>query len=352
MFSKLVIENKKPSKKDIIDAIEHASEIFDIKKEKFQNAKIKFIGNLSVKEIGQYDDLSSWLELSPDDYDDYESYRGKDWEQKSKQWNTEGIPPVVVVTTPQGSIVGDGRGRINFANMRNFKIPTWELIVENNSSINEKTIISRFNELFDYYKSLNVYAKDQILGIVVDDLRQEFENFLVKGKTSGSTRKVFIFNDVVVKFAPSIYGTTNNKKEINNAICLDELAPKIIDYDKENYYWLIMEKVENNLDKVKILVMNLFPNLIKFDFFGEPFDIENAHQNAYDEDLGIQKIAHEFFKDSAYHRLAKGASEEGKEWLDSFVNGVEKCKFDTYDLSDFNWGIGLKTGRLIPLDLG
>lgn len=239
-----------------------------------------------------------------------------------------------------------------------------ELVIENKKpskkdianvieqTINEKSIISRFDELFDYYKSLNVYAKDQILGIVADDLRQEFEKFLVKGETSGTTRKVFVFDNVVVKIAPSINGAFNNKKEVNNATCLGDLAPKIIDYDKENYFWLVMEKVENDLDKVKILAMKLFPNLIKFDLFSEPFDVNNDHQSDYGDDFGVQKISHSIDKDSAYQRLIAGASEEGKRWLDSFKDGVEKCKFDTYDLADFNWGIGLKTGRLIPLDLG
>lgn len=212
----------------------------------------------------------------------------------------------------------------------------WMHLSENNSFINEKTIISRFNELFDYYKSLNVYAKDQILGIVADDLRQEFEKFLVKGETSGSTRIVFIFDDVVIKIAPLTYGTINNKKEVENATCLGDLAPKIIDYDKENYYWLVMEKVENNLGKVKILAMKLFPNLIKFDLFSEPFEPANAHQDAFDDNYGIQKISHPYFNDSAYQRLMAGASEEGKEWLNSFKGGVERCKFDTYDLFDFN----------------
>lgn len=43
------------------------------------------------------------------------------------QWKKTGIPPIVVVKTNQETVIGDGRGRINFTHMMGMKVPTWML---------------------------------------------------------------------------------------------------------------------------------------------------------------------------------------------------------------------------------
>lgn len=524
MFSKFVfIENQKqPSKQDILDAINHASEVFDIEKQKFNKTKLRFLGNLSLIELNKYDDLNSWLELSPDDSNNYASYRGHDWEERSKKWNIEGIPPVIIVTSSKGSVVGDGRGRINFANMHNLKVPTWELVVETNKEIKpskkllllvhpdivfemdfdvaqryykaieddigrfdhvivhlfysdrvldaarnlgwgeakqnlyknflkllkrdanvvlhdskfsasfqhelpfylidnpgttiyfaggykdlcvkltEKALDEKLGDIIkatdtkttcykpllvnyrqenwihvseninqdlpkknqiksykdileDFYKVLKELTSDKRLsqderlyGLALSEIKETYRNYHVKtlGLTTGSTREVFILDDVVLKFNKRI--GIENKKEIDNATCLGILAPKIIDYEQEYYRWLAIEKVDNDLETVKQAALRLFPHLKVYDLFGEPFTSEQPNlDNVY----SVQNLSHHTYGDRAYERLAKAASAEGKEWLDAFVQAVKKCKFNTYDLSDFNWGVSLKTRRLIPLDL-
>lgn len=121
-------ELAKPSKRDLLDALDHASSVLnDDQPLSLDEFELNFIGLLSVGELKNYDDVDPWLDLSPDDKGDYGSFRGPEWEERSKTWAAQGIPPIVIVSTANGTVVGDGRGRINYANMMGMKVPTWEL---------------------------------------------------------------------------------------------------------------------------------------------------------------------------------------------------------------------------------
>jgi len=121
-------ELRKPSEEDLYDALEHASSVLnDDQPLRLDQFKLKFLGNLSIKQLSHYDDISSWLDLTSDDKGDYTSFRGPEWSARAKTWASKGIPPVVIVSTANGTVVGDGRGRINYANMMGVKVPTWEL---------------------------------------------------------------------------------------------------------------------------------------------------------------------------------------------------------------------------------
>ena len=124
----------KPSNRDIQDALEHAAGTFDTELNP-SDFTLDFLGNLTVDQLRNYDDVNAWLDLSPDDRDDYSSFRGNEWQQRSQQWLKTGIPPIIVVSTSDGTVIGDGRGRVNFANMLGIKLPTWEL--KQNDSLDE-----------------------------------------------------------------------------------------------------------------------------------------------------------------------------------------------------------------------
>lgn len=147
----------KPSKRDLLDALDHASSVLnDDEQLSLDQFELKFLGNLSVDQLKNYDDIDPWLDLSSDDKGDYSSFRGSEWQQRSKSWQSQGIPPIVIVSTANGTVVGDGRGRINYANMMGMKVPTWEL-----SQIDELDEADSNTEFQDEYLSPNqIYDGD------------------------------------------------------------------------------------------------------------------------------------------------------------------------------------------------
>lgn len=113
----------KPSPQHIQDAIEHASQ-FDKQFSRYDFA-LKYEGYLTVDEIGEFDDLSSWVEVeSPEDLEDF---RGGSFNREPQD-----MPPIILITTPYegtcGTQVGDGRGRVNFAIAHNLRLYVWHLI--------------------------------------------------------------------------------------------------------------------------------------------------------------------------------------------------------------------------------
>jgi len=100
---------------DIDAALEHMSD-FEVDLNK---------GNISVTEplmipmrdLGEYDDLSSWLELdSGADEQDVRSFRGPRWAERAERWaSPQQMPPIVIVEAPNAVAIADGRGRVNYA---------------------------------------------------------------------------------------------------------------------------------------------------------------------------------------------------------------------------------------------
>jgi hypothetical protein len=118
-----------PKKEDLLDAIEHANhygEDWSLK-----DFTLKFEGMYDIEDLYEFDDLSAWLETEEDDEESLEDFRGEAWAMMAKRWG-KNIPPIVVITAPsEGSLytrIGDGRGRINYANVYGYKLPVWHLI--------------------------------------------------------------------------------------------------------------------------------------------------------------------------------------------------------------------------------
>jgi GNAT superfamily N-acetyltransferase len=80
---------------------------------------------VSLKELGIYDDLSSWPEWRHGDLKELDeqdrvlelhSFRGAAWAKRAVQWTPRTVPPIVVVTLRNGdTAIGDGRGRVSYA---------------------------------------------------------------------------------------------------------------------------------------------------------------------------------------------------------------------------------------------
>jgi hypothetical protein len=123
------VESQRPPKaSDVDDAIETAMETYpeefsdDTSRSDFE---LNYLGMLSVDDLKQYDDIDSWME-DVEDEDELKSFRGERWKKLSDTWgNTP--PPIVVVTGDNFSMVGDGRGRVTYANYKKIPLEVWEL---------------------------------------------------------------------------------------------------------------------------------------------------------------------------------------------------------------------------------
>lgn len=120
----LEISPPKPQHANIMDAISHA----DINDTNWKPVDFifKYEGYLSISELHQFDDLSGWLEANS--VEDLETYRDGAWNNKPHD-----VPPIIIITAPNEENVcytqiGDGRGRVNYANVHKLKLHVWHLI--------------------------------------------------------------------------------------------------------------------------------------------------------------------------------------------------------------------------------
>jgi hypothetical protein len=114
-----------PRRDNIRDAIEHA----DINGQGWRPSDfaLSYVGHLSVDQIGEFDDLSSWLET--DDESDVDGFRDGSFAGRP---SADALPPIIVITAPdEGTChtqIGDGRGRVNYAHAMNLKLHVWHLV--------------------------------------------------------------------------------------------------------------------------------------------------------------------------------------------------------------------------------
>lgn len=116
------------SQADIADALEHADDFLpdDVHPTDFDISKTV----MSIEDLDYYDDLSAWVEVDDDELKDATRQEVIDWAKgyrpgfggtyefshtAAQVFDTGEIPPIVIVDTPSGTTIGDGRGRVNLA---------------------------------------------------------------------------------------------------------------------------------------------------------------------------------------------------------------------------------------------
>jgi hypothetical protein len=115
-----------PLKHHLLDAIRHA-DAYD-QGWTLADFEIAYLGLLSSDEIGQHDDLSSWVEVR--DADDLSSFRNGEWDQPA----SVSLPPIIIITAPDEgrchTQLGDGRGRVNFAVAHGLRLHTYHMVFQ------------------------------------------------------------------------------------------------------------------------------------------------------------------------------------------------------------------------------
>ncbi len=129
---------REPSPEDMLDAIEHAKQLYP--EEIDESAGIEdfdkvYLGALTVDELSYYDDIDAWVE-DIEDEDELENFRGSEWARMSRVWN-DNPPPVIVITGDTFSTIGDGRGRVTYAKYKGIPLHAWELRYKKAKSIRE-----------------------------------------------------------------------------------------------------------------------------------------------------------------------------------------------------------------------
>ena len=124
----------KPSKRDLIDALEMAKESYyedGLEDKTLKDFELEYLGLLSVDELSNYGDLSSWME-DIEDEDDMRRFRGDEWfERIDGFYNKNGyVPPIVIVEGDNFVDIGDGRGRVTYANWKGIPLHVYKLKVK------------------------------------------------------------------------------------------------------------------------------------------------------------------------------------------------------------------------------
>jgi hypothetical protein len=137
-LSKILFENgsiPKPSRDDLYDAIEMAKESYGEELENVESLSdfdLTYLGKLDVSELREFADLSSWMEeFDEDDVEGMKRFRGEKWFNRMENFaKNDTVPPIIVVEGDGFLDIGDGRGRVTYANWRGIPLHVWKLKVK------------------------------------------------------------------------------------------------------------------------------------------------------------------------------------------------------------------------------
>lgn len=177
----------------------------------------------------------------------------------------------------------------------------------------------------------------------------DVENYLTSSlgphKFSGAYRRVWILDsDKIIKVVYHENNAVQNEKEVANATCLGtDYAPKILDYDKKRFFWVVEERLtpisgSGLFDKLKGLLDHRFANwqeLVKFIAFSV------TKKDRYNDPQLLSQAT------SLYNLLYAQ-----NKWFKGLIDGLRGCEVGSDDFHDDNWGIRPSTGELVLLDLG
>lgn len=211
--------------------------------------------------------------------------------------------------------------------------------IKNSSNIKEENTdnitITKPNTIEEAIVWFN-HNKDKDLRSLRMLVRKSF-NFL----GAGETREVFTLgNKFVIKIAQTDKHKGQNKSEVEAFQCAGkEYLAEIFEYDREDYKWLIMERVDTNYDHV---IEKLFsvPNLGKFS--EEQYGDSNQVQSP--AEWFSFTLSFPYWKD-----LSAAIRPQYYNWFEGFLDELQKC-VAWHDLIEENIGYRRSTGLLVLID--
>ncbi len=109
---------------DLADALKHLSDFIDDLDP--NNLEISNPTMISVYQLNDFDDINSWLDISPGELEQeseaLNSFRGQSWATRAYNWKSpKDVPPIVIYVGDDYTTIADGRGRINYVLGRGWK---------------------------------------------------------------------------------------------------------------------------------------------------------------------------------------------------------------------------------------
>jgi hypothetical protein len=177
----------------------------------------------------------------------------------------------------------------------------------------------------------------------------------------GTTRNVYdLGRNLVLKLAKYPNNSISNLKEVDSYQCLGkEYAAQIVDFDTENYYWLVMERVKTITARE---FQSKLTELIGFPL--TPEDIASRFKTVISKEVyvvGGYYYLPQVLQPGRYHsgtergrglRQLHGLLCGHSSWFKEFNNRLVKCRIMAGDLGFGNFGLRLSTDELVLLDYG
>lgn len=154
----------------------------------------------------------------------------------------------------------------------------------------------------------------------------------------GVTRWVYDLGDAVLKIEMP-HSDTQNKSEVDVFECSGpEFFAEIYDYDRENYGWLVMEKLDTNQQNMRRKLVS---------YFGE-----GTYYLHIDELVGEIKAG---LLPAIINRIGEYAAsnnirEEAIRWVENFAEVTKRCDVETFDFHKGNVGLRRSTDQIVFLD--
>jgi hypothetical protein len=173
----------------------------------------------------------------------------------------------------------------------------------------------------------------------------------------GTDRAVFVLNEDYVLKVTRHHGVHQNRQEAEMSSCLSthsEFFARVVDWDKENYLWLVMESLGKTAAKDTGLGLDEHGVSIEFirwlanKMGDEAFEIALEAVEEYSA-LGttdVMDIVRLMFS-SAHQRSVLGLSP----WFKRYYSAFKSCGVEAYDLHADNWA-KRKNGDWAIVDYG
>ena len=163
----------------------------------------------------------------------------------------------------------------------------------------------------------------------------EYLRATLKRLGAGASRVAYAVDEKhILKLAQYESAASENQNEVRHIKCLgSSYAPIVYDYDRENYYWILQERLqpmggEELFDKIEGLIGHRFKGWMELkDFFA-------GIGSGYTDNRLLDELT------------AKSP------WLKALADEIEGCAVGHHDFHDDNWGVRPATGELVLLDLG
>jgi hypothetical protein len=329
---------RNPSEQDLNDALEMAIESYpeELEGKSIEDFDLKYLGKLKVFQLAKYADLSSWLE-SIDTEEEMRSFRGDKWFERMEKFYQEGsIPPIVVVQGENFVDIGDGRGRVNYANWKGIPLTVWMLKLKKKTP--QEKALQKNTDLVK--KLIGIRNENGINNM----LHHAEKTFGLKKTGEGMYKVVFSLGpNRVLKIAKSGPGFGDLKQEEESYKCAPDFFPKVY---ASGPGWAIVERIKNTFKTKKYGIESDIAMFFDIDYK----KLSELAQRNFQRFYQVINLVKEYRINKMFDSY-----KEAYEYLFSkpnfvkFLRAVKACGLNLSDMHMNNYGIN-NAGHFVIID--